>query len=78
MELPSSKNKNFKKGTFRARKLKKTPLKKLLIFWEMELCSPKLKKTSYTHIFFQNISGGTSKAPKAKIYFTTPKKVMNK
>ena len=37
----------------------------------MELSSPKLKKISH-------ISGGTSKAPKTKIYNTCPKKVMNK
>ena len=75
MELPSSKNKNFKKGTFRARKLKKTPLKKLLIFWEMELSSPKLKKTSYTHIFFQIFQEELQKPQKPKFILLLQKKL---
>ena len=44
MKLSSCKIKNIQKGTFRARKIKKSTLKKFLIFWEMELSSRKLKK----------------------------------
>ena len=52
MELSSSKLKKllmFLEGTFRAQKNEKITLKKCLIFREMELSSPKLKKIS--HIF---------------------------
>ena len=49
----------FQEGTFRAQKIKKPTQKKFLIFREMELFSPKLKKLLY---FFQkkksDISGG--------------------
>ena len=44
MKLSSPKVKIFLKGTFWARNVEKTILKKFLIFWEMELFSPKLKK----------------------------------
>ena len=37
-------NKKFQEGTFRAQEIEKKTLKKFLIFWEMELASPKLKK----------------------------------
>ena len=45
IELSSSTNKKLQERTFRAQKIKKKPtLKKFLIFWKMELCSPKIKK----------------------------------
>ena len=50
---------------------KKNTLKKFIISQENEFYSPKLKK-------FFTLSGGTSKAPKFKISYTFPKKVMNK
>ena len=37
-------NKKFQEGTFRAQEIEKKTLKKFLIFWEMELASPKFKK----------------------------------
>ena len=52
----------FSKGSFSYTPKKGKP-KKLFIFQETELSST---------------SGGTSKAPKAKIYYTSPKKVTNK
>ena len=39
----------FKEGTFLARKIKKTTLKKFLIFQEMELSSPKLRELFIFH-----------------------------
>ena len=47
MELSSPKIKKLKEGTFRAQNVKKPTLKKLLIFWEMELFSPKFRKRLY-------------------------------
>ena len=47
MELSSPKNKKFQEGIFRAQKIKKTYFEKFLIFQEMELSSPKLKKLLY-------------------------------
>ena len=46
MEFSSPKIKKIQEGTFRARKIKNT-LKKFLIFWGMELFSPKLKELLY-------------------------------
>ena len=37
----------FQEGTFQARKIKQLTLKKILIFWEIELFSNKLKKLLY-------------------------------
>ena len=51
IELSRPKFKKFQEGTFHARKTKKPTLKKFLIFQEMELFCPKLKKF---RIFFPN------------------------
>ena len=47
MEPSSHKIKKFQGGTFRAQKIKKPTLKKFLIYREMELSSPKLRKLLY-------------------------------
>ena len=47
MKLSSLKYKKFQEGTFRARKIKKPTLKTFLIFREMEVSNPKLKKVLY-------------------------------
>ena len=70
MELSSPKIKKFQEGTFRARQIKKTTLKKFLIIREMELSSPRFRKNSY-------ISGGSFKVTSLKkilIFFLFLKK----
>ena len=47
MEFSSLKNKKFEEGTSELEKIKKPTLKKILIFREMELFSPKLKNLLY-------------------------------
>ena len=55
----SPKNKTFQGELSKLKKYKKKlTMKKFLIFWEMELSSPKLKKNY--------ISGGNFKSPKLK------------
>ena len=62
MELSSSKNKKFQEGTFRSGKIKEPPLKKLLIFRETELSSPKLKNL-YFRRNFQNLRNKQKNLP---------------
>ena len=54
--FPKNRTLIFRDWTFLALRIKKTPLKKYLIFWKIELLAPSLK-SSY-------ISGGNLESPK--------------
>ena len=73
-EMEISSPKNFSSSEIK----KKYTLKKFVIFRELELSTHKLKKLFYFFYFIFYISRETSKTLKAKNFYSSPKKFINK